>query len=186
MKEIWKDIPDYEGFYQASNQGRLKSLDRIVIGNRKRYGKINKLENNHKGYLRANLNKNGERERIFIHRIVAMLFIENPENKPFINHIDENPSNNHYKNLEWCTAKENANHGTSTARQSAKLKNIGGSIKAKKVYQYDKNLNLVKIFPSAMEAHRQGFTQANISKVCNGERPHHKGFIWSHRKLKKT
>ena len=97
MKEIWKDIKDYEGLYQVSNLGNVKSL------------KTNKnlYYSKSKNYLRVSLNKNGIRKGYSIHRLVAQAFIPNPNNYPCVNHKDCNGNNNKVNNLEWCTYKQN-------------------------------------------------------------------------------
>ena len=107
MKELWKDIKEYEGIYQVSNLGRVKRVetDRVLKGSK-----------NKKGYLRVDLYKNGSQSNKRIHRLVAQAFIPNPENKSQVNHIDENKTNNVISNLEWTTAKENINHGTRNER----------------------------------------------------------------------
>lgn len=106
MKEIWKDIKNYEGLYQISNLGNVKKLR--FINNRCNFKKesIKKL-NIRNGYYIVQLSKNGKRKSYQVHRLVAEAFIENPENKSIINHIDYNPLNNNVDNLEWCTQKEN-------------------------------------------------------------------------------
>lgn len=109
MKEIWKDIEDYEGLYQVSNFGRIK---RVTTGRILKGGK------NKDGYLLVRLYKNSIGSTKGIHRLVAKVFIPNPENKPEINHIDEDKTNNKVSNLEWMTAKENTNHGTRNGRMS--------------------------------------------------------------------
>ena len=109
MKEIWKDIKGYEGIYQVSNFGRIKSsyTKRILKGGK-----------NKAGYLLVGLYKQGVLSRKSIHRLVAEAFIPNPDNKPEVNHIDENKTNNMVSNLEWMTAKENINHGTRNERSN--------------------------------------------------------------------
>lgn len=105
MGEIWKDIPGYEGKYQVSNKGRVKSL------NFNRTGKEAILKaKNHVGYPRVILWKGGKRHEICVHRLVAEAFLPNPDNKQFVNHIDGDRRNNNVENLEWCTPQENAIH----------------------------------------------------------------------------
>lgn len=115
-KEIWKDIRDYEGIYQVSNLGRVKSFDIKDKLGRIRKGRVLKGCKNTKGYLLVNLYKNNMGCGKLIHRLVAQAFIPNPENKPQVNHIDENKTNNMVSNLEWSTSKENNNHGTHNER----------------------------------------------------------------------
>ena len=112
MKEIWKDVQGYEGIYQISNMGRVKSIERkakkydgmrIV---RERYLKLN----NNDDYYRVKLFKDGEKKILKVHRLVALYFIENNDNKLEVNHIDCNKKNNRIDNLEWCTLQENSKH----------------------------------------------------------------------------
>ncbi|UUW40520.1 homing endonuclease [Enterococcus phage vB_Efm_LG62] len=114
MKELWKDIKGYEGLYQVSNLGRVKRLKGKYISTER----ILKPTKHTTGYLRVKLCKNNVRFNKKIHRLVAEAFIPNPENKPQVNHIDEDKTNNIISNLEWMTAKENINHGTHNERVS--------------------------------------------------------------------
>jgi hypothetical protein len=125
--EIWKPIEGYETLYEVSNYGRVKSKERFTTGkrNRKLPSKILKpFENN--GYLRVSLCKDGKSRDIRVHRLVAIAFIENHQNKPYINHKDGNPGNNHFTNLEWCTQKENIRHAykTGLAKRHGKLREL--------------------------------------------------------------
>lgn len=124
-EEIWKDIEGYEG-YQISSLGRVRSLDRIIThknGKKELYrGKIRKGVKNKQGYLFLSLCKNGRSRNYFISRLVAMHFIPNPENKPYVDHIDTNPLNNRVDNLRWCTQKENMNNPISVNKISESRK----------------------------------------------------------------
>jgi len=113
-EEIWKDIEGYEGFFMVSNQGRVKSLDRVIEhpnhGLCLIKGKLRKLPINDKGYHKVGLNKDGKTKKFSVHRLVAQAFIPNPESKPQVNHIDGVKTNNNVSNLEWVTNYENAYH----------------------------------------------------------------------------
>lgn len=121
MDEIWKDIKDYEGLYQVSNLGRVRSLDKIVIRtdgkNRHQKGKILKLQISKYGYNVITLWNNNVSKQFKVHRLVAMAFIPNPNNLPQVNHIDEDKLNNKIDNLEWCTALENNRHSNIAERR---------------------------------------------------------------------
>jgi hypothetical protein len=113
MEELWKPIPGYESLYEASTLGRVRSLFR--------YKKILKPSPVTTGYLTVELWKDKQRKRIGIHRLVAMCFCENPENKPFVNHLDETKTNNRADNLEWVTHVENCRYGTAIERRTQHL-----------------------------------------------------------------
>ena len=105
--EIWKEIEGYEGLYEVSNTGKVRSLDRYTTGNRNRLlkGKELRQRKNELNYCFVNLCKDGVPKNTRVHRLVAQAFIPNPEDKPYINNKDANPMNNHVDNLEWCTQK---------------------------------------------------------------------------------
>lgn len=109
MQEIWKDVKGYEGLYQVSNLGRVKSIQYFNHKNNKAYTRNRLLKPiiNEKGYARVDLFKNKKSKRVRIHRLVAETFIPNMYNLPEINHIDGNKQNNCIDNLEWCTHKHN-------------------------------------------------------------------------------
>lgn len=123
--EIWRDVRGYEGLYQVSNQGRVRSLDRVLTyknGAKHNYkGKVLKPVLNNMGYETVSF---GRKRHQFIHRLVAGAFIPNPNNLPFINHKDENPRNNFPDNLEWCTQAYNLWYGSNSERNSYKRKPI--------------------------------------------------------------
>lgn len=161
--EEWRDVVGYEGLYQVSSEGRVKSLKRK--GRRKE--RILKHQIDRNGYLRLNLCAGGKSRLFFVHRLVCQAFHENPDNNPCVNHIDENKTNNAASNLEWCTYEENNNHGTRNERAS------------KPVGQYSLEGKLIKLWPSLTEVKRQtGFDQGNISEAANGKRKQAYGFIW--------
>lgn len=117
MEEVWKTVPGYENIFEVSNFGQVRSLNRIVKtcynSHRVVATKLRKQSINKNGYKRINA---GNKRIVLVHRMVALAFIPNPENKPFINHIDANPSNNVVTNLEWCTHKENMHHAIKLGR----------------------------------------------------------------------
>lgn len=115
-EEIWRDIEGYEGLYQVSNLGRVKSLDRIDRLGRRKPGVILSYILHNYGYLLVNLYKEGKRKLFLVHRLVAHTFIPNPEGLPEINHKDEDKTNNLVDNLEYCDRKYNINYGTHTER----------------------------------------------------------------------
>jgi len=119
MKEIWKDITGYKDIYQVSNLGRVKSLSRF----QSKTEIILKGEIDKRGYKRVRLSKDNTTKKFQIHRLVSLAFIDNINNKPQINHIDGNPSNNNVNNLEWCTQSENQIHAFKTGLQSASGEN---------------------------------------------------------------
>lgn len=120
MEEIWKDIPNYEGLYQISNLGRVKSLPRKGTNTKKE--RILKFAKSNKNYLIAILTKHNKRNAKSVHRLVAEAFIPNPNNFPQVNHKDENRHNNCVDNLEWCTNRYNCNYGNRSAKLSLALK----------------------------------------------------------------
>lgn len=167
MNEIWKDIEGYEGLYQVSNLGRVKRVKtgRILKGCKDRYGY---------GYLLVSLYKNGSQSTKRIHRLVAQAFIPNPENKPEVNHIDENKTNNMISNLEWSTSKENINHGTRTERagKTLSIPIIATSIKTGKSTE----------FYGVSECARQlDLNRGNITSVLNGRLNHTGGYTFKYK-----
>lgn len=116
--EIWKDVIGYENMYQVSNFGNIKSLKRKKWNGYDYQDVVEKLlsQKLHQGYKYVNLCGFGKQKLIGVHRLVAIAFIDNPDNKGYVNHKDNNPSNNHVDNLEWCTQKENIQYAVSQGR----------------------------------------------------------------------
>lgn len=118
MQEIYKDIPEFEGYYQVSNLGNVKSLG--MYNNRNPKILVQESSKSKTAtYKRVKLHKDGEITRFLVHRLVAIAFIENPKNKPQVNHIDNDTTNNVVPNLEWCTGSENMVHSHNQNRQEA-------------------------------------------------------------------
>jgi len=134
-KEIWKDIPSYEGSYQVSNHSRIRSLDRIVPHKRQGSkfidGQIMKTTHDTKGYLQVHLSgtRNSHHSA---HRIIARAFIPNPENKPQVNHRNGVKDDNRIENLEWCTQSENMRHALDTGIKVAPKGEMSGGAKLKR------------------------------------------------------
>lgn len=183
IEEIWKPVAGFEGTYEVSTFGRVRSL-RCRWGIRSVQKFLAPRRSDKYGHLKVALRRPGfEPKNFFVHRLVAMAFIPNLCNLPFINHKDENPSNNCVDNLEWCDCKYNNNYGTRNERmaKSLKGKEINHPEKSKRILQFDLQGNLIKEWPSQMEIKRQtGFKNANISGCCLGKYGCKTayGFIW--------
>lgn len=158
--EIFKEIEGYEGLYEVSNLGNVKSLNY----NKTKIERILKAEKDIGGYLRVALRKQGKQKHYKIHRLVAQAFIPNPNNYKQVNHIDEDKTNNAASNLEWCSAKYNSSYGTRTHRITKK--------NSKQVLFVEVN----NIYQSAKQIEKEfGFPHQSISKVCTGKRKTYKG-----------
>ena len=165
--EQWKEIAGYEGLYEVSDLGRVKSLW---------YGKekILKPHKNTDGYLRVNLCKDGKAKHSKVHRLVAEAFIPNTQGLETVNHKDEVKTNNVASNLEWMSQKDNNNYGTRNKR-------IGEAF-SKQVQMFDKYTGeLLATFPSICEAWRvTGIYQSHISECCNGKQKSAGGYVWKY------
>lgn len=145
MKEVWEDIQEYEGFYQVSNLGRVRSLDRTVPAKNGKIkfckGGIKAQSENSCGYLRVMLSKNKKNTHILVHRLVAAAFLENPDNHKQVNHINGNKKDNSIDNLEWISGLENIKHSIETGLRDLKgEKNSQSKLTKKDVIEIKKRL----------------------------------------------
>lgn len=178
LQEIWKDIPDFEGCYQVSNQGRVKSMPRMVRTRHGFYNYPGKILNptTRKGnYKIVTLCVNQIDQPRYVHRLVAQAFIQNPENKETVNHINGDKTDNRVENLEWCTPSENTNHALNIGI------NMSGRLGINKVSvcQYNLNNELIAKHESIKEAARSidGFA-TGIRKCFTGVLNTYKGYVW--------
>ena len=171
--ENWKDVKGYEGLYQVSDCGRIKSLERDVFFpngtvNHHIEEKILVPSLDGGGYPIVRLCKNGKMKTTTIHRLVALAFIPNPENKPQVNHKDEVKTNNVVENLEWCTAQYNINYGTRTTRavKNCRSFKLGDGPRARAVFCEELN----KTFDCAKRVEEElGIDRSAICRACKGK-----------------
>jgi hypothetical protein len=192
--EIFKDIKWYEWKYQSSTLWRIKSLWRLVYNQHASYkiqDRILKHKKQNWWYLQINISKNWITNTYTIHRLVAQTFIPNPENKPQVNHINWIKIDNRVENLWWCTASENQQHSWNNwlnkitknhccyKNHPTKWKFWKNNINSKTVFQYDKNLKLIKKWYSISDITRElWFFWSNISNCCNWKQKTYKWCIW--------
>lgn len=169
MKEVWKDIPQYEGLYQASNLGRIRSLY-----NYKRNGTNILVPKIKRGYYQIGLRKEGIRKWHQVQRLIAEAFISNPDNLPQVNHKNENKLDNRVDNLEWCSVSYNNCYGTRIQRVKDKV--------AKPILQFDLDGNFIKQYSSLREASKDlKIHPSNISHCATGKYKTCKGYIWKYK-----
>lgn len=180
-EEIWRDIEGFEGLYMISDMGGVKSLDY------RHTGKENYLKpvKNKDGYLMVSLWENSKHKWFFVHRLVATAFIDNPDNKPCIDHINTIRDDNRVDNLRWVTAKENSDNPISRKRYLANLHTVGkfgkDNYNSKPVYQYSLDDKLIRKWDSMMDVQRElGFDQGNISLCCLGRIKTSRGYKWKY------
>ena len=167
--EIWKDVHEYNGLYQVSNYGRVRSLN--YLG----HGKTQILKHNiiTKGYHQVKLSKNNVSKCFLVHRLVAELFVDNPNPDNFnqVNHKDEDKNNNSFSNLEWCDNDYNCHYGTRSIR--SQMNNTNNPLRSKAVLCIETG----KVYPSINEVLRQTGIR-NVGTVCLGKRKTAGGFHW--------
>lgn len=173
-KEIWKSVLGYFGLYEASNWGRIRSLDHWKDNGKGGYihkGRILKPGKKKNGYLYVRLSKNGITKNFYVHRLVYEAFNGAIPDGYEVNHINEIKTDNRYpENLNLLTPKENCNYGS----RNKKLSSLFGF----RLYQLTLDDELVKEWSSSREAGRHGFDQGHVVDCCNGKRKTHKGFKW--------
>ena len=190
-KEIWKDVSGYEGLYQVSNLGRVKSLPvhrKVGWADYVSKEKILKQCKNKYGYLFVCLHKGDTQRVVKVHRLVALAFIANPNNLPCVNHKDENKENNFVfvnkdgsvdldkSNLEWCTYSYNNNYGTKNERVMKSS--------CKRLLQYTKKGDFIAEWYGTRDAQRNtGIHCCNISLACRGIRKTAGGFVWKYKEV---
>ena len=176
--EEWRDIKGFEGLYQVSNKGNVKSLERKVWDSRGYYRtvteKILKANKKGRGYLYVTLSKDGIDDDYYVHQLVACAFIPNPQGLPEVNHLSEDKENNCVENLEWVSHEYNANYGTRNKRIAEK--------NSKPIYGINKVSGLIVEFPSIMEAEKVlGIAQQNICACCKGKLKSCGGYYWMYK-----
>ena len=189
-KRKWKDIPGYEGKYQVSNTGQVRSLNYGGAGKTK----ILKQNINRRGYCSVPLSKNGKCKKYSVHRLVAQAFIPNPNNYPVVNHKDENPANNAVWNLEYCTQQYNCNYGTRNERVSKAKKGEKNywygkkgkdSPNTKPVLMFTKNNEFLRRFDSVADANEyldKPRANTNIYLCAEGISKTAYNYIWIYEK----
>lgn len=170
---MWRDVEGYEGLYQVNERGEVKSVQRVKQNNLG-YQAINERllaqVPDRDGYLRVCLSRDGKHSPKLVSRLVAKAFIPNPNNLPVVNHMDENKQNNNVDNLEWCSVKYNTCYGSGLLK--AAMKN------GRPVVQIE-NGKIINEFYSTQKASTEtGIPQANIYKVCTGNRKTAGGYEW--------
>jgi hypothetical protein len=181
--EIWKPVPGYEGKYEVSNLGRVKSLSRFVLGKGKGLYPVKERILRQcviKGYYEVILCLNGKvHKHSRVHRLVALAFIPNTDKKPNIDHINCNPLDNRVENLKWCTQKENCNNPISRERNALSKSGEKNPLygrrneqvhNSRKVACYSKEGTLIKIYPSIVEAYRQTNIRPSAIGDCASKR----------------
>jgi hypothetical protein len=188
IEEIWKDVVGYEDSYEVSSLGNVKSKTK-TISQKNSFGnfqnvvyrqRILKLKISDSGYPKVSLSKNSKGKDFYTHRLVAIAFLQNLENKPEVNHKNGIKTDNRVVNLEWNTKSENVRH----SYENGLSKSGSDHIQSIKIFQYSIDRQFIKEWGSAGEIKRKtGMTTGCICSCARGERPSAHGFFWSRQKL---
>lgn len=162
-REEWRDIPGYEGLYEVSCCGQIRNAKTLMVLKPVPY---------RGGYLQVSLYGKGKMKKMKVHRAVGMAFLDNHENKPQINHRDENKTNNCVFNLEWVTAYENVHYGSCIER--------GKLMQGRRIIQKTLDGKIVFIWPYSTALRNAGFLRCEVWKCCTGRKATYKGFIWEY------
>ena len=184
--ELWANCPGYDGLYEVSSLGRFRSVDRYVDGHwgkRKLFGKILSPGFNAGGYKGVNLCSLGRCRFTIVHRMVALAFVENPRNMPWVNHIDGDKKNNAASNLEWCSPSENALHSFRVlGRSGSNAGKIGGvTTNSKSVIVKSANDSVMSFYSGAAAARHLGVYQSAVYRCLVGDRKDINGnYVYRH------
>lgn len=174
--ENWKAVEGYEGFYEVSDLGRVRSVDRYVRNSRNgeltvfKKSKVKKPTTTDGGYETVTLNREGEYHSYYVHRLVASAFVDNPNGYEEVNHIDEDKHNNRASNLEWCTKQYNIHYGTRTTRAAKR--------QSRPVLQCSEDGTVICEYPSLSSVKSDGFNPSNVKAVCDGKFSQMNGYGW--------
>lgn len=186
--ETWRDVVGYEGYYQVSNLGRVRSVERRVVrGNHTQlvHEKILNQKNNSSGYLRVNLSRNNHVQQMFVHRIVAMAFVDNPASLPVIDHINGNKHDNSSSNLRWCTQSTNLHYTYSAGGRVAAIMSAEKREKQVRAVSRPVVRSDGREYPSVKEAAADlGLTPCAVSHVLNGRVKSARGYSFAYKESK--
>ena len=172
MQEIWKDVEGFEGIYQVSNMGRVRSLDHVANSRngvpQHHRGKILKQSADRHGYKRVHISKDGIAKSVRVHRLVAQAFCEKPNGMDIVNHLDNNPSNNCSSNLEWTDDKGNMQHAARQGRMGWRPENLRRAQEAHKIPVIAIAPDGTRIwFPSQVDAAKAlKVNRGHIGQIC--------------------